>query len=209
LNQNLSLLFGGTFDPVHNGHLRIARDVAGQVGAARVLLIPTRGNPLKNPPQASPADRLEMLRLATTGEALFEICPLELQRDPPSYTIDTVEALLATRPAERFALLLGADMLEDLPRWRRIGDLLGQVRILVASRPPWTDEDVQTRLHALTESLGAPTADQLAAGVIQTPRIDISATQVRRRLAGGDSIHDLVPEKICNYIKKNRLYLPA
>ena len=129
------LVFGGTFDPVHNGHLIVARAVAEQRGFGRVVLIPAAAPPHKPGPAATGPQRLEMLQAAVAGEALFEVCDLELHRSGPSYTIDTVNALQeGAGNALRIHLLIGTDMLRELPSWHRVAELLERAEILTALR---------------------------------------------------------------------------
>lgn len=202
-----TLLFGGTFDPVHVGHLRIALALAEAVGVTRVLLVPTGVNPLKPPPVASCEDRLTMLKLATKNDARFEICERELHRPPPSYTIDTVEARRANvGPAEEIHLAMGADMLGDLPKWHRAVALLRQVRLAVACRPPMTVEAVEDALRELAEAMKPLGLETLHARAIPTPLLEISSTDLRRRIAAGQGIAGLLPEAVEAYVREKQLY---
>jgi nicotinate-nucleotide adenylyltransferase len=201
------LLFGGTFDPVHMGHLITARSAAEAVGARKVILLPTGVNPLKTPPQATPEQRLNMLRLAVTGDDLFEVSDVELHRRPPCYTIDTVEELLRGRPqGTSIALVIGADMLADLHCWRRVGDLLNLARVIVACRPPTDIDGARRAIDALADKLPAEHLRSLAKSAVATPLIDISSTDIRRRRAKNLSIRFLVPEAVRTYIEENRIY---
>ncbi|HDY65698.1 MAG TPA: nicotinate (nicotinamide) nucleotide adenylyltransferase [Phycisphaerae bacterium] len=206
------ILFGGTFDPVHFGHLIIARSVAETLNARRVVLIPACTSPFKNAPVASAEDRLSMLQLATEGEELFDICDLELRRTPPSYTIQTVEQLLREQEGgeeTEFSLVIGGDMLADLPKWHRVDDLLRQVRVLVVPRPPFSRADVEQEIAAMQGKFPPRPAASLNKPVISTPLIDISSTEIRRRQAAGLSIRYLLPEPVRDYIVSKRLYAPV
>ena len=203
------VLFGGTFDPVHHGHLIVARAVAEHCGYARITLVPSASPPHKDDAVAPSADRLAMLRLAVAAEGLFDVSDIELCREGPSYTVDTVAAF-RQRLGDRaeLHLLIGADMLADLPNWRRAAELVGLARIVVAVRPggPGRMEDAacQLRRHFPSEVV-----EGLLASVLPTPLIDISSTAVRRRVAAGRSIRFLVPESVREYIERRGLYRPA
>ncbi|MCD4824951.1 MAG: nicotinate (nicotinamide) nucleotide adenylyltransferase [Phycisphaerae bacterium] len=201
------IIFGGTFDPVHYGHLITARAVAEAVGAGRVILVPTGINPLKPPPAASDDQRLEMLSLATGGDALFEISDVELRRDGPHYTVDTVEQLIEQQgPAVELSVVIGVDTLADLPDWHRATDLLDMATIIVACRPPHALEEVRRGISALGEPLNARQVASLSESAVATPLIDISSTQIRRRVAAGLSIRYLTPQTVQAYISENKLY---
>ena len=203
------IIFGGTFDPVHFGHLIIARAVAETINAQRVILIPACTSPFKDAPQASEEDRLSMLQLATEGEDMFDICDLELRRSPPSYTIQTVEQLLREQGSEEeteFLLVIGGDMLGDLPKWHRVDDLLKQVQILVVPRPPFSRADVEQEIAAARGKLSHPAGASLDKPIISTPLIDISSTEIRQRRAAGLSIRYLLPEPVRDYIVSKGLY---
>ena len=199
--------FGGTFDPVHNGHLIVARALAEARGLRNVTLIPTGSPPHKPPAAAAAEHRLAMLRLATEGEDLFDVSAVETERSGPSYTIDTVASLRESLPeGTKLSWVIGADMLGDLPSWYRVGELLDRVDLVVAVRPPW-QERIDGILDALAETLGAERVERIRSGVVPTPLIDISSTEVRRRVSEGGSIRFLVPEAVRAYIEQNSLYL--
>lgn len=199
--------FGGTFDPVHHGHLIVARALAEARGLRNVTLIPTGSPPHKPPAAAAAEHRLAMLRLATEGEDLFDVSAVETERSGPSYTIDTVASLRESLPeGTKLSWVIGADMLGDLPSWYRVGELLDRVDLVVAVRPPW-QERIDGILDALAETLGAERVERIRSGVVPTPLIDISSTEVRRRVSEGGSIRFLVPEAVRAYIEQNSLYL--
>ena len=204
------IYFGGTFDPVHLGHVRIARALAEAVRAERVLLVPTGVNPLKPPPAATAEDRLAMLRLATRDDTLFEVCTLELFRTPPCYTIDTIELLREQAGAEtEIHLAIGADMLADLPKWRRVVDLLGLVHLAVACRPPVTHQAVEATLKQLSEKMKLLGRGKIHAQAIPTPMLDISSSDIRQRISEGlsaESFVGKVEKEVMEYIRRKRLY---
>jgi nicotinate-nucleotide adenylyltransferase len=201
-----TLLFGGTFDPVHHGHLIVARAVAEQMGFDRVTLVPAGRSPHKGGAIASGDDRLEMLRLAIRGEELFDISETELRREGPSFTVDTL-AEFGDRLAGELHWLVGADALDDLARWHNVRKVLKLAKIIIAVRNPW-QEDMERKFSAIREALGDDAAAMLRNGVAVTPAIDISASQVRQRVCDGKSIRFLVPQAVADYIMVKRLYSP-
>jgi nicotinate-nucleotide adenylyltransferase len=203
------VLFGGTFDPVHHAHLIVARAVAERCGYPRITLVPSAHPPHKQEASASAADRLAMLRLATEGDALFEICDVELRREGASYTFDTLQAF-RRRVGEdaELHLVVGADMLADLPNWHRSTEVVDLARLVVVARSPW-HERMDEVLAALGGRFSPGVVDRLAAGVLETPLIDVSSTEIRRRVATGLPIRYLVPEPVRQYIEQRGLYGPA
>ncbi len=203
------VLFGGTFDPVHFGHLIAARSVAEQCDFERVTLVPAARAPHKQGMSASVADRLAMLRLAIEGEGLFDVSEAELLRQGPSYTFDTLTALRSHHgPAVQLHWLIGADMLADLPNWQRAAEVIELARIVVACRRPWHDR-LAGILSDLSAQFGPEAADRLAGGLVQTPLIDISSSEIRRRVTEGRSVRFLVPEAVGAYISSRGLYMPG
>lgn len=200
------LMLGGAFDPVHNGHLIIARAVAEKLGFDRVLLVPAAQSPHKGPSAASTRQRLEMVQLAVAGEGLFDVCDLELGRTGPSYTIDTVTQFRTLHGQDlQLHLLVGADVLEDLPKWHRVGELLKMIRLVVAVRYPWSLRLPQTMLN-IEEHLGAKPTQEIMQHAVETPVIEISSTQIRQRVSRGQSIAFLVPPAVQAYITSHSLY---
>ncbi len=198
-------LFGGSFDPIHFGHLISARSLAEQLGLDRVILVPAAQPPHKQNRQiTSGPHRLAMVELAVEGDPLFEVSDLELRRQGPSYTFDTVSEM-RTRLGEHTSLFwfIGADSLPELPSWYRIAELVQAVQIVTATRPGWEPPPL-ARLEAVMPP-GAAAA--LLCNCFQTPAIDISATDLRRRVANGLSIRYLTPESVRGYIRDHRLYL--
>ena len=178
-------VFGGTFDPVHVGHLAIANAALDELGLGRLYFVPARRSPLKRDgPIASARDRLAMLTAATLGEPRFRVSPLELDREGPSFTVDTLESL---RGEGELFLILGSDAYADFERWREPARIRELATIVLAARP------------------GAPNAP---AGVrmLDSPLMDISARELRARAARGRSLRYLVPEAALRYIEEHRLY---
>jgi nicotinate-nucleotide adenylyltransferase len=189
------ICFGGTFNPIHHGHLLCARVVCEAIGAEKIVLFPN-GNPAyKTGELARGADRLEMCRLATLGDPLFEIDDREVRRAGPTFTIDTVRELRQIG-FEKVSWLIGADMLNMLPKWHRAAELLTEVRFLIMARPgtPMAWDTLPAEYQALR------------ANVITVPQIDISSTDIRRRSAAGLPIDYLCPPAVCRYITDHQLY---
>lgn len=185
------LILGGSFNPIHHGHLLCSRTVAEQAGFDRIVLLPS-GQPPHKPPDAmvaAAAHRAAMTQLAVQGDPLFEVDDLELARAGPSYTIDTVRTLAARGKAE-IHWLIGADMLLFLPHWHRWAELLREVRFLVMARPGWT----------IDWTLLPRECQALQANVIPVPQVDISASDIRRRVLAGLPIEYLTPPAVCRYI---------
>lgn len=192
-----SLHFGGSFNPIHNGHLRCAEAVAAKAGYDRVVLIPSARPPHKpdNAELAPAADRLAMCRLATAGSSLFEVSDIETRRSGPSYTIDTAQKLRQCGEVD-VNWLIGADMLHSLPTWHRPLDLLRDVHFLVMARPGWT----------IDWNLLPPAFRHLKDQVVVAPVMDISSTEIRRRVRQNLPIDHLVPPPVARYINEHGLY---
>jgi nicotinate-nucleotide adenylyltransferase len=184
-------LFGGSFDPVHHGHLIVAQVAAEKLGLDALRFVPAREQPFKVGRHRTSADhRAAMLSLSVAGIPRFSVEASELQRPGPSYTVDTLRHLREREPGAEFVLLLGADAAADLPAWREAGQVPDLARIAVFARP------------------GTPVAESpWISAVIEVPAIDISATEVRRRAQQGLSIRYWVPDPVAEYITTHRLYL--
>jgi len=181
-------LYGGTFDPVHHGHLVLARDALEELQLDRVVFIPANLSPHKLASSPAPAAlRREMLAAAIADEPGFALDDSELQLAGPSYTIDTVERVRAAHPGAKIFYLIGADNVRDLHTWRRIEDLRQLVEFVVFGRGE-------------AASQGPDSFRTLSR------RIDISATEIRRRVARGASIRYLVPEPVRSIIITHQLY---
>jgi nicotinate-nucleotide adenylyltransferase len=195
------LFYGGSFNPVHHAHLICARAVAETQGFDRVVLVPSSLPPHKpNAIDIAPAqDRLAMCRLAAAlQEDLFEVDDIEIARGGRSYTIDTVAAL-RQRGENPVHWLIGADMLAMLPQWHQAQRLLEEARLLVMARPGW----------AIDWAALPPEFAVLRQNVVESPLIDISATDLRQRVARGRSIEYLTPAPVAEHIRRRGLYLPG
>lgn len=199
-------LYGGSFNPIHFGHLISARSVAEQLGLERVVLIPSASPPHKQRADLAPAtDRLDMTRIAVDGDGLFDVSDIELQRTGPSYTFDTVmEMRERLKMGPEIVWIIGADSLPELATWSRIGKLVEAAKIVTATRPGW--ERGRVELSALRMTIGNAAVERLLANCLETPAVGISASEIRSRARGGLSIRYLVPLAVESYIHKHGLY---
>jgi nicotinate-nucleotide adenylyltransferase len=200
------LLFGGSFNPIHFGHLISARSVAEQLGLDKIVLIPSAAPPHKSGQDLAPADdRLAMARLAVEGDPLFEVDDLELRRTGPSYTFDTVmEYRRRVGPLTRLCWLIGADTLPELATWSRVGKLVEAVEIVTATRPGWRQTDAD--LSALRAVVGQAAVAKLLSNCLTTPEIGISASEIRSRVRAGRSVRYLLPAGVEAYLRERRVY---
>lgn len=184
-------LFGGSFDPVHHGHLIAGRVAAETLGLGALRFVPAREQPFKQGRHGAAAEhRAAMLELAVAGESGFAVERAELERPGPSFTVDTLRHLREREPGIELTLLLGADAAAELPAWRAVDEVARLARIVVFARPG---------------SVVAPSA--LIARVVEVPAIEISATEVRRRARAGRSLRYWVPDAVAEYVTRHRLYL--
>jgi len=200
------VLFGGTFDPVHNGHLIVARSLAERLGLERITLLPAASPPHKAAAHVAGAHRLEMLRLAVDGEETFTVSDIELSREGPSYTIDTIQEVRRRSPGASVSLVVGADMLEDLPNWHRAEEVVEAADIIVARRPP-RHLRMEEVMASLSGAIPEKQVERLRRRIVDAPLIDISSTEIRHRVRQGRSVRFLVPDAVRDYIEEQGLYL--
>lgn len=197
-------LYGGSFNPIHHGHLIVARAVAESLRLDRVILLPSAHPPHKGDRKLLDAGhRAAMVKLAIEGEPLFEFSDFDLTRNGPSYTIDTVthfSELLGARVELHW--IIGADSLAELTTWRRVSELVDACRIVTAARPGWDNIDWTPLRKVLSDAQ----VTALESGVLPTPRIEISSTDIRRRIREGLSMRYLVPDSVRLYIERDALY---
>ncbi|WP_121348971.1 nicotinate-nucleotide adenylyltransferase, partial [Pseudomonas aeruginosa] len=204
-------LFGGTFDPVHIGHMRSAVEMAEQFALDELRLLPNARPPHRETPQVSAAQRLAMVERAVAGVERLTVDPRELQRDKPSYTIDTLESVRAELAADdQLFMLIGWDAFCGLPTWHRWEALLDHCHIVVLQRPDADSEPPESLRDLLAaRSVADPQALKGPGGQItfvwQTP-LAVSATQIRALLGAGRSVRFLVPDAVLNYIEAHHLY---
>ena len=194
-------ILGGTFDPVHNAHLLIAGEALRRLELDEVLFIPTSDTPLKEDTVITPVEhRVRMVELAIAGNPVFRLSRIEIDRAGISYTVDTL-AEIKQSPGNDSELyfIIGLDSLKTLPRWKGPDRIIEMCRLVTVLRPGYNVPDIdelEKSIPGITERLII--IDDLAP--------DISATDIRRRVAAGLSINDLVPEPVEQYILKNGLY---
>jgi nicotinate-nucleotide adenylyltransferase len=179
-------IYGGTFNPVHHGHLILARQALEEFKLDRLVFVPAAESPFKIQNHSAPAgDRLAMLRLAITGEERFSVDPLEIERGGISYSIDTVKMFRNRDPGAELFFLVGEDNADRLTEWHRFEELKKLVYFVVLNR----SEDFQSPEYPVVQR-----------------RIEISSTEIRNRVANQESITYLVPESVKHYIEQHQLY---
>jgi len=209
-------ILGGTFDPVHAGHLAMARAAASAAGLDRVLLIPCARPPHKERPDLTdPYHRFAMLSMVVPGEPLLAISSMELRRGGISYTVDTLRDLGAAFGGNDIVLIVGSDSFAEMSGWRQHEEILRRAAVAVVPRPGAEPESLRERLSAdLTGILGheprgpGRTALPLAFFVRCAP-VEISSTDIRNRVREGRDIGGLVPSSVETYIRRQGLYGPS
>jgi len=183
-------LFGGSFDPIHLGHLIVGRAVAEELGLSELRFMPTGEQPLKRGRQVAAAGhRTAMVEAAIRGEPGMRVERAEVERPGPSYTVETLRLLKAREPGQEFVVLLGADAVADLDRWHAAAELPQLARVVAFARHGTPHPEHQA-LHR----------------VVDAPAVEISSTAIRRRVAAGLSIRYLVPDAVAAYIATEGLY---
>jgi nicotinate-nucleotide adenylyltransferase len=210
-------ILGGTFDPIHYGHLRLSQEVGEGLKLGEVRFVPSGTPPHRTAPRISALERLEMVRIAVRDNPLFSIDEREIQRSGPGYTVDTLTELRREiGPTRPLCLLVGADAFLDLATWSRWHELFGLAHIVVAHRPGFPVDTWQDRMpqplarEYASRMLRQPLAVHLApAGgiaVVAIAALDISATRIRDCIAAGTSPRYLLPDSVLDYIQTRQLY---
>ncbi len=203
LGQKIAL-FGGTFDPVHLGHTEVAADAAEQIGADKVVFLPAKRSPLKGfLPKGGAEHRLAMIALAITENEKFEVSDFELNKPAPSYTLETVRRFqLDYGSAGSIYWLVGADGVDDLQHWHAIEELIDACNLCTMCRAGSEPPD-----YAKFEGLwGRRRVEKLRKKVIRTPLVDVSSTEIRRRLAANEDVADMLHPAVADYIRRHALY---
>lgn len=198
------ILFGGTFDPIHNGHIQVACSAMKEICADQLIFIPAKRSPHKKDlPVASDKDRLEMITLAIAAREDLSVSDCEFHRSQPSYTLDTVMYFKKHYGQDsELYWLVGADVLKDLCSWHKICDLIDQCNLSVMRRG-----GVELpQFWRLEPILGKDRVSKLKSNVISTPLIEISSTEIRSRLASSQDLSDMLDEKVIDYIFNHGLY---
>ena len=184
-------LLGGSFDPIHHGHLLVAQAAVEALTLAELRFVPARQQPFKvGSHGADAADRVRMVELAIAGEPRFQVERIEIDRPGPSYTVETLRALRAREPSTGFVLLVGADAAAELPTWHEAEEIPHLARVVMFARPPERDPGPAEELET-----------------IRVPQLEISASDIRRRVRAGQSIRYWVPDAVRDHIASHRLYL--
>jgi nicotinate-nucleotide adenylyltransferase len=192
-------ILGGTFNPPHLGHLICAQEAYLQLELDRVTLIPARIPPHKPvDDEPGPEHRLELCRVAVGDDERFDVSDLEIKRDGPSYTVDTLELLHSRAPESELFLIVGGDIAAGLPRWHEAERVLSLATLAVAGRRGTSRAEVDEALSGL--------AGGARARFFQMPSIGISSTVLRRRVRARESIRYYVPDPVASYIDRHRLY---
>ncbi len=196
-------IMGGTFNPIHNAHLQIAQEALEELKLDKVLFIPT-GQPYMNKDMSDVLDadsRGEMTRLGISGNPLFSFSDLEIKRQGTSYTCDTLKELHALYPEDTFYLLVGSDSFMGLGNWKDSTYIFSAATIALTLRSSVPEADIMRQKEYYEETFGAKIC------MVSMPLLEISSSDIRRRVRKNLSIRYLVPEKVADYIHQKKLYL--
>jgi len=183
-------ILGGTFNPVHIGHLILAEEAREKLGLERIIFVPTALPPHKDDSNiASPADRLKMLKLAVASNKFFKVSDIEIKRQGRSYTIDTLKEFKARYSRDELYFIIGSDLLKYLSDWKDLNQILQMVKFIVATRPGYPLEQIPPYIQTLP-----------------IRAVDVSAFEVRQCVAQNKSFGYLVTDKVFDYIKRKKLY---
>ena len=193
-------VFGGTFNPVHAGHLQVADNLLRVALADRVVFMPARIPPHKAEAELAPgADRIEMVRLAIGERVACEVSSLEIGREGPSYTADTLCALASERPSDSLHFVLGSDNFSEVGKWARFEELAGLCEFLVVERPGFP-------LRLPPPSVPPPLREKLSHRVVPGPTVSIASSDLRRMLRAGEDVSRWLSPRVLDYIRTRRLY---
>jgi len=196
-------VFGGSFDPVHYGHLLLAEQCREQAGLDQILFLPSAISPFKEQgPEASDKDRLQMLALALAGHTPFQVSPLEIERGGISYTVDTLQALARQNPDDQLYLLMGADTLAGLPQWKEPGTVCSAALPLIVDRPGSGPID----FDILSTLVSPERLEQIRQQTLSTRQVEISSSDIRGRIRQSGSIRYMLPRAVEKYIETKKLY---
>lgn len=196
-------IFGGSFDPIHRGHLVLAESCRQQAQLNRVWFIPTAQQPFKpDGPRANADERLAMLELALADYPNFEISRIELERGGTSYTVDTLTTVAASQPTAELFLLMGADSLVDFPHWNNPTEICRLATPLVVNRAG----EPAPNFTPLTEIVSAESLAEIQANQVEMPPMEISSSEIRRLIATGGHWEEFVPVAVATFIREHRLY---
>ncbi|MGE5299727.1 MAG: nicotinate-nucleotide adenylyltransferase [Acidobacteriota bacterium] len=210
-------VFGGTFNPIHYGHLRAAEETREILGLDKVLFIPSGNPPLKSEELADALKRYKMVRLAVVRNRSFDVLDIECVKSEKSYTVETLEVLLRQYHDAELYFMLGIDAFLDIPNWWRPEQLVSMVNFAVVSRPGREFGEVLSSPYAKTKDLAGSGGESLTlellsgrkAELVKITPLDISSSDIRRRMRAGRSIKYLLPEEVESFIISNKLYSPV
>ena len=209
---------GGSFDPVHEGHLKAAREVAERIALDEVVFVPARVSPHKEGRAgASAFHRLEMLRLAVEDDPRFGVSDVELLREAPSYTVDTLRIMRKSRPDDELYFVLGAEIFSGIDTWKDFGEMFGSANFVVVNRPGFSVKTpgdliplaLRDRFQYLYREKGMEVFTHELRGrlfFLDIEGVEVSSTEVRKLVRSGDSLEGLVPAGVGRYIARNGLY---
>lgn len=182
-------ILGGTFDPPHHGHLLIANEVLSALDLDEIWFMPNQEPPHKQKSESiTNEDRLEMLKLAIEGNQNFRIQPIELEREGPSFTVDTMKIIRANYKDYQFFFIIGADMIEYLPKWHKIDELVQLVQFVGVERPEYSHDTIYPIIY------------------VDVPAMEVSSSIIRERLKKGKPVRYLLPDSVIHYIEEKHLY---
>ncbi|MFM7035894.1 MAG: nicotinate (nicotinamide) nucleotide adenylyltransferase [Planctomycetia bacterium] len=203
-------LFGGSFDPVHTGHLIAAECCREQAGLDRVIFMPAAVPPHKQDHHLSASEhRVMMLRLAVGGNDAFRVSTDEIDRGGVSYTVETLDRVRSAHPGDEILLILGPDAIREFPTWREPGKILGMAHVLIMERDTLDDAEALRKDQAVVALFGRERLEQIIAARVRLPAIGIRASDLRAAIAAGRSIRYRTPRAVEQYILTNRLYRPT
>ena len=212
MNESLYGIFGGTFDPIHCGHLETVANVLQQCGLKKILFVPAFIPPHKSETHANPQQRLEMVRLAVADIAEFDVDDREIKRNTVSYTFDTVQSLQSEYPRRKFCFIVGVDALLGIEQWHRWRELIGIIHFIVMERPGWQPPArlpqwwQQGAAHSIEELLHSRSGRFLVVKVDPNP---LSATEIRYGISQALDVGAMLPAKVWDYICTHHLYSTA
>jgi nicotinate-nucleotide adenylyltransferase len=196
-------VFGGTFDPVHLGHLVLAGECRRQVGLDEIWFVPSAHHPFKPDQHVSSfADRVAMLRLALEVREGYRVCEIERELPAPTYTANTLEALGSRYPGNDWYFLMGADALAELPLWHEPARIVARATLVVMGRPGTP----AIKAEQLRTNLKLEPEDLVRLQWVDVPPVDIASREIRRRVRAGEPIHAMAPLAVEDYIRRHNLY---
>ena len=194
-------IFGGTFDPIHIGHLVVAQVALEEANLDQVLFVPAAVNPLKVGRRVTPGEhRFEMVQLAIEEHPQFSATDWEVRRPGPSFTVDTLEYIKEQHPADELFFIIGADNLQILPKWKQIDRIVELAEILALTRPGYDLKESGETVLALFPDICKRIQ------YVEMPGLEISSTWIRERLGKNRSVNHLLPPKVIRYSEENKLY---